>query len=66
MFLTKIIFVLARVCSKHFNENTYKRDFKAELMGTEAKRLLKDCAIPTENLPKLLILPKQQSKELNE
>ncbi|KAK6310887.1 hypothetical protein J4Q44_G00189420 [Coregonus suidteri] len=36
-----------RVCSKHFREDDYERDFQAEMMGTKNKRSLKDTAVPS-------------------
>ena len=37
-----------RLCSKHFTEDLFQRDLKAELMGTTpGKRTLKEDAIPT-------------------
>ena len=39
------------ICSEHFTSDSYKRDLKAELMGTTAKFILKETAIPTINLP---------------
>jgi hypothetical protein len=43
----------ARVCSRHFTENHYKRNLKSELLGYKFKncRQLKPEAVPTENLP---------------
>lgn len=53
MLIIKLLIttVLARICSKHFNENSYKRNLRAELMGIPAKKVLKESAVPTENLP---------------
>lgn len=44
----------ARVCSKHFEEDCFERDFQFELTGCSAKnrRMLKKDAIPTLNLSK--------------
>ena len=38
----------SRVCSAHFTEDCFERDFKAELMpGTKTRRRLKPDAVPT-------------------
>uniref|UniRef100_A0A4W5L7P6 THAP domain-containing protein 1 n=1 Tax=Hucho hucho TaxID=62062 RepID=A0A4W5L7P6_9TELE len=36
-----------RVCSAHFREDDYERDFQTEIMGTKNKRRLKDTAVPS-------------------
>lgn len=42
--------ILARICSLHFNNDAYKRNLKAELLGIPHRKILKDDAVPTENL----------------
>uniref|UniRef100_A0A1Y1NJG2 THAP-type domain-containing protein n=1 Tax=Photinus pyralis TaxID=7054 RepID=A0A1Y1NJG2_PHOPY len=43
----------ARVCSKHFDESSYERNLRFELLGYTARnrRLLKPDAVPFLNLP---------------
>lgn len=42
----------ARVCSKHFSEDSYERNLRYELLGcaTKNRRLLKADAVPSMNL----------------
>ena len=37
----------SRLCSKHFTPDCYRRDLKAELLGSKAKAILKPDAIPS-------------------
>jgi hypothetical protein len=36
----------ARICSKHFTPEDFKRDLYNEMMGLQPRRLLKDDAVP--------------------
>lgn len=38
------------ICSEHFKEDDFERDFKAQLLGTPSRRILKPNAIPTQKL----------------
>ncbi|CAH1394694.1 unnamed protein product [Nezara viridula] len=38
------------ICSEHFSDSDFERDFQAELLGLQRKRKLKKTAIPTLNL----------------
>jgi len=40
----------ARVCSKHFTEDSYERDLQAELLGVVRRKRLRPDAVPTLNL----------------
>ena len=37
----------SRICSEHFKPHCFKRDLRAELMGTKPRNELKDDAVPT-------------------
>lgn len=41
----------ARICSLHFIDSDYVRDLQSELLGTQRKRVLKQDAVPSINLP---------------
>lgn len=41
----------ARICSKHFDESSYKRDLRNELLQLPLRRILKADALPTLHLP---------------
>ena len=53
----------ARLCSKHFSNDMFERDLKAELMGTIPKKILKANAIPNINLPSSKAVLKRKSSE---
>lgn len=55
----------ARICSKHFDKNSYERNLKFELLGYSARnrRLLKRDALPTLNLP--MIKVKESTSNIN-
>jgi len=39
------------ICSDHFNEDSYKRDLRNELLNLPPRKLLKEGAIPSVGLP---------------
>ncbi len=41
----------AHICERHFEQDAYERDLKAELLGLPPKKWLKKQAIPSLNLP---------------
>ncbi|KAL7642553.1 UNVERIFIED_CONTAM: hypothetical protein RMT77_007114 [Armadillidium vulgare] len=53
-----------RICSVHFEESCYERDFGHELLGKPPNRKLKVTATPTRNLPYIFIKPSEGRKVL--
>ena len=41
----------ARVCARHFDEGSYHKNLKAELLGRPYKRMLRSEAVPSLHLP---------------
>ena len=44
----------AKICSKHFTEEDFVRDFQAELTGQKRRRRLNPGSVPTINLKPVL------------
>ena len=42
----------ARMCETHFTSKMFQRDLRSELLGTPARKILVENAVPTLNLPK--------------
>lgn len=45
----------ARICSRHFNDDDFERDLKAELLNLKEKRQLKNTAVPRANEKKAIL-----------